>query len=250
MRKTYLLALAIILLYSSCNKDFQSNTPESFNYSINKSDLTIDANSYLHYNPLNISNGDVSKSPITISYKGMPANVTVTPSSITVDTNYSPLIVFAANNSAPGIYPMQMTVSGNTIGTQTYNFNLTVAPSSNCASNINPSTVYIVDGCSGLSYDVTLDTIPGSPNMFTISNFENLGVNYKVLVFIDCGAIIGATNDGFTELYIPKQTVNGYTISGRGEYEGTLGNQFIDINDTVTNPNNVTTICTDLELEP
>jgi len=253
MRKTYLFALIAILFYSSCGKDFQNNTPENFNYSINKSDLTIEANSFLHYSPISVINGNISKDPITITYKGLPANITISPSTVIVDSIYTPIVVFTANNATTGVYPMQIVISSNSIGTQAYNFNLTVSPASNCASSIRSSIIYSTfgstSGCGG-SYNVTLDTVPNTPNMFTISNFGNLGASIKVSVLIDCGAIVGSTLNEETAIYIPRQTLNGYTISGSGVYQGTLGNSTIEISDTITNANNVTTICPDLELEP
>ncbi len=245
MKKTYLLSLFIIMLYCSCNKAFQNTTPGTLNYTLIHPNISLDANSTYHLNPQLYISGDIKKNPITISFKGLPANVTVSPSSVTVDTNYSPVFVFSGNNAATGVYNLQMIVSNSQTGDESYSFKLTVLPANDCASGISSSFSHYVYGCNSGSYSVILSAIPGTPNMFTISNFENIGSSYSVSAIIDCGSNGGSNN---IAIYLPRQTINGYTISGSGYYYNSVNTNTVYITDTVINPVGVKTICQNVQI--
>ena len=243
MKNTVLFALATILLFASCNKAFDSSTPGSLSYNLTNGDKSITAGSTLHFNPnLSVSAGDITQTPITISFAGTPAGVTLDNKSVIVNSKTSPTFLFTASATAvPGSYPMQMTVASAGIDPQTYKFNLNVLPTYNCVSDITLNYNYSAYGCNSNYYYVTLDSVPGTPNMFTISNFENFGTNFKLAVLIDCG---GSSLPGsVTNIFVPKQTLNGYTISGSGQYYNTTGHTTVSFYDTVVSPTNAKSYC-------
>jgi hypothetical protein len=159
-----------------------------------------------------------------------------------MNSNSSPIPTFTLNpnNIAAGTYQVQLNISTSGGNTNSYPFSLQVLPAANCVSYINFNHSYYVndDYCANnTTYSSPLDSVIGTPNVFKVNNFLNLGSSVNLLVYIECGSM--ANNEMY--LYVPKQTLNSTTsISGYGYLY--YNNNEIYLYDSVTK-NGITTYC-------
>jgi|GEM_PF-4591866 len=245
MKSFTLIALSLSLLIISCNKEFQNQTPGSMSLQASITDKSITTNSALHFTPtLTINNASLAKDPLTLSITGLPQGATVTPTNnILNGSSGLPTFLISPNNIKAGTYQLQFNINSASGSAYNFPFNLNVLPAANCASAINYNHSYYVnnDNCATVSsYNVQVDSISNTPNVFTISNFMNQGTTTKLMVYFECGNVNSGNSEMY--LYVPKQTLNtNYTVSGWGYYYANYNE--IYLYDTVINNGVVNTSC-------
>jgi len=160
-----------------------------------------------------------SEATVKLDLTGLPANVTVTPTTFTGVPTYTQDFKFTTTGAALGKTQLTLTASTSSQAPKVYTFNINVIPA-NCAT-------YFVGALSGHSacssdYTYTVTGTPGSSsNILYINNFGGYGPSVNAQIILDC---VNRT------LTVPMQTVgNGTTLQG----SGTFGLDTMIINYTV-----------------
>src|SRR5689334_15372612 len=101
--------LLCILGVASCNKPLPDYKQGTLDYTISGlRDTTVPSNDKVYFSPkLTLLQGNPSNEPITVTYKGLPANVVAGGNGATFRLNYSYTDSFVAHNAVQGIYPVQ-----------------------------------------------------------------------------------------------------------------------------------------------
>ncbi len=74
--------------------------------------------------------------PVTISFSGLPAGVTMSPDSTGGTPSFASNFTMRSNVKTAGTYPVSVIARSATSGKKTLSFNLTVTPNSDCTSGI------------------------------------------------------------------------------------------------------------------
>jgi hypothetical protein len=186
MKKTYIfiaMALCMGLIYS-CSKS--GNTASAIDYTVNNlQNITVNNDDSTSL-PVAITFVSGTQQPVSLSVSGLPSNVTVTPTSASGTPSYGTTFVFHANNADTGTYPITITAASAGTTSKTYNFNLTVTPSLNCATPLAGTYIGNINcqpsiGDSAVSCTVaTTNTI----DQISIDNFIFNG--NSLLVNVNC----------------------------------------------------------------
>jgi hypothetical protein len=152
-----------------------------------------------------------SEDSVTITLKGLPADIKLAKESFTQVPTYRADFVFTTTNAAHATYPLTLTASAPGTTTKTYTFNLTVT-SADCASNLWGNLAGS-NACTARNYTYVATGVPtGTVNELNITNFGGYGSNTNTRVLLNCNE---------DSLIIPSQNIgNGTTLSGTGTFNG------------------------------
>jgi len=209
MKKNILYFLALCVISLSCSK----TVPVSLIYSVtdiyNKPLQNVyipDSGTYSLQVNVNFLQGNTDDS-VRLTFRGLPANVWVTPDTFTQKPSFTTSFVFTTNNAAVGSYPISIVAYTPTTGNTTYNFNLVIQPD-NCATLFS-GALSGSDACSSGGYTFGSTGTAGA-GALTINNFGGYGTNTNAYAVFNCD------NDS---LYIASQNIgNGVTLQGAGTF--------------------------------
>ena len=218
MRDNNPAIIFLCLLAMACNKPLPDYSNQPFAYTVTGiKDISIPANDYTDLTAsINIIAGFAQNEPVTVTFKGMPANVYIQENGTSFLLNHELVDSIGARNAIQGTYPMQAVFSNKSAGSQTYNFNLTITPpinrvaevagyyypSSSCGENIYVSCQ--IDSLSHTSDSIMIIDRTSKSN----SSYGTFDTSYGI---VDC-----CTNT----FIIPLQNVQGMMVSGNGLFSG------------------------------
>jgi len=223
----------ICLLAVACNKPLPDYSNAAFSYTVTGiTDITVPSNGYVDLTAnMTVLSGLAQNEPVTLTFKGMPANVYIKENDTSFLLNHALSDSFGARNAIQGTYPMQAIFSNKSAGDQTYNFNLVITapvnrvsevvgyyyPSSSCGKNI-----YVSCQIDSLSH--TSDSIMLIDR--TSTSYSSYGT------FDTCYGIVDCCTNTFV---IPPQNVQGVMVSGNGSFNAIAApNSTVTLNRTFT----------------
>jgi hypothetical protein len=213
LRILYLLFFCFAV---SCNKPLPDYSHQPFDYSVTGiSDVSVAANNFVFFNSsINIVSGFAEHEPVTVSFKGLPANVYLKSDNYSVLLNYVMSDSIGARNATPGVYPVQMILNNTTAGSKIYNFNLTItAPISRVAEVAG--YYYPSNSCgSNIYVSCEIDPVQGTPGKVMLIDRTSLS-DTSYGTFDTCYGYVDCCANTFT---VPSQNVQGTTVSGSGSF--------------------------------
>jgi hypothetical protein len=211
MKKVVLFILALCAVTYSCRK-----TPKvPLSYSVetvhNKPLETVyipDAGSYT-MSVLVKYLGGFHEDPVTISIKGLPADIAVVEDTFTLVPTYQADFVFKTTNAVHATYPITLTTSALGSEPKTYNFDLTVV-SADCAANLWGNFAG-TNACTARNFTYTaVGSSTGVTNELNVTNLGGYGSTTTTRIILDCNK---------DSLRIPEQYIgNGTNLSGVGTF--------------------------------
>lgn len=235
MKIVWCILLVPVLLLACRKKDKDKNNAgngsNDFAYTI-KYDSVISTPDNLTYNfafYINVSAGNIDSNRLTCSVEGLPALVSVSPSSQTVGNLLGGVFSFTIHSLPYGDYPFQLKVQSVKYGIQTYNAVLRIIP----APDYAPMLVGIYDSC----YDFCSQTGVNPKYGATVSNVFDTAFLLKVTNVHNWGSAAVLRAWVGNAITVPLQTVNGKTMWGSGTYSHDArpmheGHYIIEIKDT------------------
>jgi hypothetical protein len=211
MRKIVLFLLTFCAVVLSCDK--QVSQPVDYNITNDAlqtgvKDIYLADNGTYDMQVLVKFLSGFSDAKIKLDLTGLPANVTVTPSTFTGVPTYTQDFKFTTTGAALGTYQLTLTASTSGQASKVYYFNINVIPA-NCATYF----VGVLSGSSACASDYTYKvtgTASAASNVIYINNFGGYGPSVNAKVILDC---VNRT------LTVPVQTVgNGTTLQGNGSF--------------------------------
>jgi hypothetical protein len=238
MKKIGFFLLALCAINFSCTK--QVPIPVSYNVTNNEQDTTMqdiylpDTGTLTMPVLVRFLTGS-NRDTVALSISGLPANVTVTPTTYAAIPTYTEDFVFTSLSAPLGTFPVTLTssVTGETPVTQT--FHIIILPAN--SANIFSGGFTTNNVCSATNYPYAVscfipDTV-GSTNVMYIENFGGYGpeANARVLFNPYNGTVS-----------VPQQTIgNGVRLNGSGTYnQTTLVINYSAITTPEGNPDNCT----------
>jgi hypothetical protein len=239
MKRIFLFS-AIMLFYSSCykvNEDNQHFHPTVYDV-VSVSGFNMNHNSTI----LSINDSAATAATVYISLmKGDPPNDKVScffsdlPSGVTTSFDTTSRMLPATFNGTitakcdTGLYTIKLNVSSRNMGLKQYTYHLHILPVIDGApgltgtySGSDPCGHFSI-GNSWYNYTSSVSAVPGKPHWISIKNYRGLGDSIFVYAAVTC---TDAATSWVGSINIPVQTVNGYTIFGRGKgYYGIQENQ-------------------------
>ncbi len=179
MKNSYLL-LAVLLLFLSCKKNNDKNTPaDTFTYSVSGiHNLTI-VQGNKDSLQLQVASTGGSPENLSVSVSGLPSGVLAAYSNTTGTPDFSTTITFVTNaQTAAGTYPLKLLLRGAKTGDKTYDINLT----------ISAAISYIINGI----HDVTIQQ--GSDDQLDLA-IESVGANPETVTLSLSNLPTGVTAD-------------------------------------------------------
>ena len=150
---------------------------------------------------------------VTLSITGLPANMTVTPTTFKALPTYSEDFIFNGVNVPLGSHQVTLTSSVGD-STKTYKFNIIVLPAN--SANIFSGGFTTHNVCSATNYAYTVNCFIADTtgkNIMYIQNFGGYGPEALARVAFD--PYTGTVN-------VPQQTIgNGVQLNGSGTYSQT-----------------------------
>jgi len=145
---------------------------------------------------------------VTLVFTGIPANVKVTPDTVTAIPTYTTDFALTSTHAVQGIYPVTLT-SYTAVGLpQVYNFNIHIIPA-DCAA-LFWGAISGSSACTSRAYTHTATGSTGGNNVLMINNFGGYGVTCNVKVVLDCNK---------DSLFIPFADYgNGVKLQGKGVF--------------------------------
>jgi hypothetical protein len=169
-----------------------------------------------------------SEEKVTVSIKGLPADVQVVEDTFSQIPTFRADFMFVTTNAAHGTYPVTITASATGSLPQTHTFNLIVR-SADCASNLwgNFTTA---NECTGRNFSYTTTGVAtGVTDQLDIINLGGFGTNTTTRAVLNCNK---------DSLFISSQNIgNGIIMQGAGTFTGNS----MDIYYTATNVASSTT---------
>ena len=213
MKKIVFFLLTICVVVFSCSKAVKQ--PVSYTI-INANDTYLsdvfvpDSGRYDWALLVKFLSGN-TESPVTLVVNGLPADVSVSPDTITAIPSYTADFIFTTNKATRAKYPISITASAAGERSKTYNLNLTVIPA-DCATSLI-GTMTGTSFCSA-AYNYTATGVSsGTTNVLIINNFGGYGSTVNVTVNLNCD------NDS---LFIANANYgNGNVIQGKGTFTNT-----------------------------
>ncbi|MCF8448872.1 MAG: hypothetical protein K9G49_03280 [Taibaiella sp.] len=216
MRKVVLFLLALSVVTLSCQKSPKSvKVPVSYVIESGQNaplgDTYIpDAGTYTM--PVLVKYlGGYQEDKVTISIKGLPADVTVAQDTFSKVPTYRADFVFTTTNAVHATYPITITASAPGSDPKTYTFNLSVI-SADCAASLW-GALSGANACTARNFNyVSTGVATGVTNELDIVNFGGYGSSTKTRVKLNC------VKDSLT---IPSQNIgNGTVLQGSGTFSG------------------------------
>jgi len=210
-----ILPLQVIV---GCNKPLPNIGSGPFDYTITGvNDTSMSANdNFLFVATINVTSGNPANQPVTITFRGVPANVTIQNDSLTFRLNHELNDSFGAHNATPGTYPMQAIFNSPGTATKTYNFSLIITPPINRVAKVIGGYVPSNSCVNNVYISCEIDSLPGSPGTImlidrtspVISSYGTYDTAYGI---VDCCS---------NTFVIPSQRVQGATVQGYGSFNG------------------------------
>lgn len=211
-------ALLLPVLFLCCNKGSNTVTkpPAPFSFTTTYDSIyTCYANSNITLLfTVNVKSGDINDAPVTYSVTGLPAAVTVMPSTQTVRGVLGGAFTITLGNIPVGTYTANFIISNSVTGTETHKLILNVTPPTDFGPMLAGTYDSSYDFCqpdSFFHYKSVVSTVPDTPYLIRISNIKNLGSSMKLR------ALLSKT------IAIPAQYLAGYTVWGSGTYAKDTG---------------------------
>lgn len=229
MKISYLFLYLLSFYFFGCNKGQSSSSApaaKKFSYTISyDSTITVYANSTYNFPfTINVTSGDISQNQLTCSVSGLPAGITVSPSSMTVSYLKSGVFLFTFGNVLPGTYAATFTINSFQAGIQTHNLWLNVIPPKDYGPLLAGTYTGSFDYCTppGPGGHYTSAVTVDSAYRIKISNISQLGSGFIVKALLS------------NVVTIPLQTVDTVKIWGSGTFTTNAGGQYLmTINDTL-----------------
>jgi len=213
MKKVFVLLLAICGFISACQK----SVPAPVTYKVESGqnaplgDIYIPDNGTYTMPVLVKYISGYAEDKVSLSIKGVPANVTVVQDKFSQVPTYRADYVFVSKDAKHGSYPVSITSTSRGSDPKTYTFNVIVR-SADCASNLWGS-FSAFNECTGRSFSYTATgQASGVTDELNVVNLGGYGSNTSTRVILNCN---------LNTLTIPSQNIgNGYTMQGTGTFTG------------------------------
>jgi len=229
--------LLLAFLFAACKKKNNSdnNTTGSgskvFSYSV-KYDSVITTNpqsAAIFVFSIKVLSGDIADNKLYCSIAGLPANMSVTPSSLAVTQLLGGVFTLNIGTAFYGDYPCQLKISNQKYGEKIFNIKLKIVPPTDFAPFLvgNYDSCYDFCSISGFTYySSVVTTVADTPYLLKLTNIQNLGTDAVLRAWIS------------KSVTVPVQTIAGKTIWGTGTYSqdarpGHSGQFIITVNDTL-----------------
>ncbi len=213
--KIRLLTGLLLLLFCCCHKSTNNNHNNNngtFSYSTTYDTLiSTYANRSISFSfGVNVLTGDINANPVSYAISSLPANVSVTPASMSVTSFLGGLFTFVIGNVPAGSYPIKFTSNTTATGSLSHNLTLTILPdpdySTKLAGTYPHAHNYSTPKDTLYNFSCIVSTVTGTPYTIKINNLSIYDTT------ISLTASLSST------ITIPLQTTGTYTTWGRGTY--------------------------------
>jgi len=157
-----------------------------------------------------VLSGSVDSNPVTYTISGLPANVTVFPTTQTVGLVKGGLFIFSVGNAPPGRDTASFVIGSAATGLQNHMLLINVLSLPDYASKLAGTYPHSYDYCEPVdslyNYTSIVSKVVDTPYEIKISNVKDLGLGFTVTAWLS------------TRVTIPYQWVGSYQIWGSGTF--------------------------------
>jgi hypothetical protein len=211
--KSRCVAWLLLIFLCCCNKNQPApagNNAFTFTTTYDSIINCTADSSYILYFNINVLSGSIDSNPVTYTISGLPANVTVFPTTQTVSLVKGGIFDFAIGNIPAGRDTASLVISSSVYGPQYHLLILNVLALTDYAPKLAGTYPGSYDYCtpadSLYNYTSIVNKVADTPYEIKITNIKNLGLGFIVTAWLS------------TKVTIPFQSVGSYQIWGSGTF--------------------------------